>query len=84
VVKLGVGVREEDLLVHDEKGSMAFHFMLAHMAPPEFPMPLGVIRRTEAPTLETAVHRQIGEITAQKGAGDLKRLIYSGDIWEVR
>jgi 2-oxoglutarate ferredoxin oxidoreductase subunit beta len=84
VVKLGNGVSEDDLLVHDEHGSMAYAFMLAHMGPPEFPMPLGVLRRVEAPTQEEAIRSQIAEVTARRGPGDLHKLVYSGDIWEVR
>ena len=84
VVSLGNGVKEEDLLVHDEQGSMAYHTMLAHMEPPEFPMPIGVIRSVETATFEGAIHKQIEAITSSKGEGDLEKLIYSGDVWEVK
>jgi 2-oxoglutarate ferredoxin oxidoreductase subunit beta len=84
VVKLGNGVKEESLLVHDEQGSWSYAFMLAHMEPPEFPMPLGVIRCVDAPTVESAIGEQIRAITVHKGAGDLRKLLYSGEIWEVK
>ena len=84
VVELGNGVKESDLLVHDEQGSYAYAFMLAHMAPPKFPMPLGVLRRVKEPSFETEVKHQIEQITAKKGAGDLHDLLYSGDTWEVK
>jgi 2-oxoglutarate ferredoxin oxidoreductase subunit beta len=83
VVKLGNGVKEDDLLVHDEKGPWSYAFMLAHMEPPEFPMPLGVIRRVDAPTLEGAIASQLNAVTEKKGPGDLRELLYSGDIWKV-
>ncbi len=84
VVSLGNGIRESDLLVHDERGPLGYAFMLAHMEPPEFPVPIGVIRRVEMPTFEQGVHDQIRAITAKKGPGDLEKLLHSGEIWEVR
>jgi hypothetical protein len=58
--------------------------MLAEMQPPAFPVPVGVIRRTERPTFETEVGRQIDEVTAQLGAGDLEKLLYTVNTWEVK
>jgi len=84
VVSLGDGITEKDLVVHDEKGSAAYAFMLAQMEAPAFPMPIGVIRNVDAPVLEVAMREQIADVTAKKGAGDLKALLYSGDTWEVR
>jgi len=84
VVTLGNGVSEADLLVHDEKAPLGYAFMLAHMEPPEFPMPIGILRRVESPCFETAVREQIRAVTAKKGPGDLDKLLFSGDVWEVR
>jgi 2-oxoglutarate ferredoxin oxidoreductase subunit beta len=84
VVALGNGVTEKDLLVHDEKGSAAYAFMLAQMESPAFPAPIGVIRNVDAPVLDVAMREQIAQVTAKRGAGDLKTLLYSGDTWEVR
>jgi 2-oxoglutarate ferredoxin oxidoreductase subunit beta len=58
--------------------------MLANMEPPAFPAPIGVIRAVQEPTLETAIHQQLADVTAKKGDGDLKKLIYSGEIWQVQ
>ena len=84
VVTLGDGITEKDLLVHDEKGSAAYAFMLAQMEAPAFPVPIGVIRNVEAPVLDVAMREQIAQVTAKKGVGDLKALLYSEDTWEVR
>jgi len=83
VVELGNGITEKDLLVHDETASVAYATMLAHMEPPDYPMPLGVIRRVEAPSLERAIQDQLQEVTDLKGPGKLEELIYAGDIWTV-
>jgi 2-oxoglutarate ferredoxin oxidoreductase subunit beta len=84
VVRLGNGVTEKDLVVHDERAPLAYSFLLAHLDPPEFPLPAGVFRSVEAPTFETSIHNQIGEITAKKGSGDLVGLLRSGEVWEVK
>ncbi len=84
VVQLGKGVTEGDLLVHDEQGPIGYAAMLAEMQPPDWPMPVGVIRRIEAPAFDAAVRKQIDEVTADRGAGRLEDLIYSGNTWEVR
>ncbi|MCP3980272.1 MAG: 2-oxoacid:ferredoxin oxidoreductase subunit beta [bacterium] len=84
VVELGNDVSEDDLLVHDEQGPLAYLMMLADMKPPAFPTPVGVLRRIEATTFETAVNEQIAEVTADKGKADLQQILYSGNTWEVR
>ncbi len=84
VVALGNGVSEKDLIVHNEKGSVVYAFMLAQMESPAFPVPIGVIRNVDAPAFDIAMRDQIAEVTAKKGVGDLKELLYSGDTWDVR
>jgi len=83
VVELGKGVSEDSLVIHDERGSMGYLMTLAGMKPPEFPMPIGVLRRIEARTLDAGIHQQIEEVSAQKGPGELEKIIYSGNIWTV-
>jgi len=84
VVRLGGEVTEQDLVVHDERGPLGYLMMLAEMQPPDFPVPIGVLRRVERAPFELEVARQIEQVTARLGAGDLERLIYSGDTWEVK
>jgi len=83
VVELDSGVDEGDLVVHDERGTLGYLMTLAEMKPPAFPMPIGVLRRIEAPTVDAGIHAQIAEVTESKGAGDLKKILYSGNIWTV-
>ena len=75
--------RKGDVLVHDEtdpSGMMAH--VLAGLSYPQFPVPLGVLRRHTRPTYEDMVLAQ-NQKAAEKGVGDLKKLIYSGDLWNV-
>jgi len=83
VVRLGDGVSEADLLVHDERGSLAYHALLAGMAPPAFPTPLGVYRRVEEPVFDAALHEQLARVTQQMGPGSLARALAGGTTWEV-
>jgi len=86
VVRLGQGgVKESDLLVHDEsrpRPSRAFN--LSRMEPPDFPVPIGVFRATSRPTFEGATHAQIARAREAEGEGDLAALLEDGDVWEVQ
>jgi hypothetical protein len=82
-VRLGNGVTEKDLLVHDERGSLGYLALLAEMKPPELPMPIGVFRRTTEPTFDTGVRAQIEQVTAQRGPGDLRAALRAGHTWDV-
>ncbi|MEM6671205.1 MAG: 2-oxoacid:ferredoxin oxidoreductase subunit beta [Planctomycetota bacterium] len=64
--------------------SPAAAFLLAGMRDdPEMPVPIGVFRDVAAPIYETGVRAQVDDAIATKGAGDLKDLVYSGEIWTV-
>ena len=86
VVTLGHGVTEADLIVHDEKHpNPAYAFLLSRMdSTPGFPTPLGVLRAVDAPRFEVGMNEQLQRVVAQKGQGDLARLLRSGDTWEVK
>lgn len=82
VVQLGNGVSETDLLVHDET-STQLAFILASMEYPEFPAPMGVIRRVEKQTYTDGLMGQIAAAQQAKGVGDLRKLYESADLWTV-
>jgi len=86
VVKLGDGVSESDLIVHDERDpNPAYAFLLSRMdATPGFPTPIGVLRAVDAPVYEEQIADQVRVVTEKKGKGDLGRLLRAGDTWEVR
>lgn len=82
VVQLGNGVSEDDLLVHDET-SKQLAFILASMEYPEFPAPMGVIRRVQKQTYTDGLMEQIAMAQKIKGVGDLRTLYESADLWTV-
>ena len=84
VVQLGHGLTEDDLLVHDEEAQPSRLMLLAEMAPPDFPTPIGVIRRIKRPTFDGSMRAQIDEVTEQKGRGKLRDALHAGATWEVR
>ena len=82
VVQLGGGITEADLLVHDETAEDPYlAFMLSRMFWPEFPVPVGVLRRIVRPTHDQLMADQITGAIAKQGAGDLRRLLNSGETW---
>jgi 2-oxoglutarate/2-oxoacid ferredoxin oxidoreductase subunit beta len=74
-----------DLLVHNElETSPVLSMILAHMTDnPEFPTPIGVFRQVLKPTYDEGVEAQINAIKAKKGEGDLEKILFSGNTWEV-
>jgi 2-oxoglutarate ferredoxin oxidoreductase subunit beta len=82
----GNGLSEKDLLVHDETNpNPAYAFLLAHMEEmPGFPTPIGVLRSWDRARYEDIMAKQIQDIIAKRGPGDLSKLLNSGDTWEVR
>ena len=82
VVQLGNGYSEADLLVHDET-SPQMAFLLARMEHPEFPAPMGVIRRVRKQTYTEGLMGQIATAQAAKGVGNLRMLYESADLWTV-
>ncbi len=85
VVTLGNGVREDDLLFHDEKAEEpALAFALSRMRYPAFPEPMGVFRAVERPCYDELMQSQIDEITAKEGKGDLAKFLAGSETWEVK
>ena len=84
IVELGNGVKEEDLLIHDETvDDPTLAFALAQMSHPEYPVPLGVLRAVQRPSYEELMEDQVQEAIARQGKGDLAALLSSGDTWTV-
>ncbi len=84
VVELGSGVKETDLLVHDETNpSPTLAYLLSQLEYPEFPVPLGVYRAIQRPTYADMIDEQVKAEVAKPGAGDLAALLNAGDTWVV-
>jgi 2-oxoglutarate ferredoxin oxidoreductase subunit beta len=84
VVALGDGVRESDLLVHDERaGSPGVAFAVAQMSEPRGPVPLGIFRAMEEPSYEALDQRLAGDARKARGRGQLVKLLAGGESWTI-
>jgi 2-oxoglutarate ferredoxin oxidoreductase subunit beta len=72
-----------DLLVHDEK-SRELAFILSELTEsPGYPTPIGVFIDIERTTYEKETEEQIKNAKAKLGEGDLDKLLFSGNTWEI-
>jgi 2-oxoglutarate ferredoxin oxidoreductase subunit beta len=83
-VKIGDGVGPDDCIIFDPtSANPGLAFALAQMPEESMPTPIGVFRKVRRPTFEEGIQAQIRS-SRQKGEGNLEKLLYSGDLWEVR
>lgn len=76
---------KDDLWIHDEFSDSPAHAMiLAHLSDnPEFPTPIGVFRQYFKETYDAGIATQIEKIIEKKGKGDLEKLLFASNTWEV-
>jgi 2-oxoglutarate ferredoxin oxidoreductase subunit beta len=75
---------ERGVVVHDERpNASSYAGVLATLRRPDFPIPVGVFRAVEKPTYEEMLQAQVDSAIADRGAGDLKALLHSGDTWTI-
>jgi 2-oxoglutarate ferredoxin oxidoreductase subunit beta len=82
VVELGGEFGIADLTVHDETDD-TLAFILSRMFWPEFPVPVGVVKRVSRPTHDELVGGQVELARADKGEGDLRELLFASDTWTI-
>jgi 2-oxoglutarate ferredoxin oxidoreductase subunit beta len=75
----------DDLWVHDEmdKNTFRAHIISQFTEMEGFPTPVGVLRQELKSTYENDLHAQLKEAKKSKGEGDLRKLLFSGNLWEV-
>jgi 2-oxoglutarate ferredoxin oxidoreductase subunit beta len=100
VVKLGEnGITEKDLIVHDEHNP-TLAAILSRLNPPPtqaamdealtkdpgsvMPLPIGIFRNDSLPSLEDRIDGQIADVKKKKGEGDLRKLLFAGEMWDVK
>ena len=75
--------RVNDLLVYNES-SLDLAVLLATFSEREgFPTPVGVFYKADRKSYEQMLAEQIESVTQKRGAGDLDKLLKSGNTWEV-
>jgi 2-oxoglutarate ferredoxin oxidoreductase subunit beta len=84
VVVVGKDCGLDDVVVHDEKSENAtMAYLLSRMMVPQFPEVFGVLRQVSHPIYGELIEKQIDEVTARKGKGDLEKLFRNDDLWVV-
>ena len=84
VVTVGKDCGLDDVVMHDEKADNAtMAYLLSRMMVPQFPEVFGVLRQVSHPTHEELQTKQIDDIIAKKGKGDLDKLFRNDDLWVV-
>ncbi|MCG6912793.1 2-oxoacid:ferredoxin oxidoreductase subunit beta [bacterium BMS3Abin03] len=76
---------KDDLLVHDEfSDEPILAMILAHMTDhPSLPTPVGVFRQIKRETYDGGIRDQINLVTEKRGKGDLAKMLYGANTWEV-
>ncbi len=74
-----------DLWIHDEFdiNMTRAHILSQFSDRDNFPLPIGVIRQENKSTYDSDFHSQIEAVKKEKGKGDLKKLLFGGNMWEV-
>jgi 2-oxoglutarate ferredoxin oxidoreductase subunit beta len=75
----------DDLFVHDEfdESPVRASILSSFTDMPGFPTPIGVFRQIFKPTYGQGLTDQINEIKKRKGEGDLEKVLFGGNTWEV-
>jgi 2-oxoglutarate ferredoxin oxidoreductase subunit beta len=75
-------VPESALWIHDERNLNAAR-LLSDLWAPDFPIPVGVLSAYEGPVYEEALIEQEQRVLAERGPGDIAKLLLSGDTWKI-
>ena len=86
IIPLGdASPEEKNVMLHtpDRPGSL-YTAMLAEMTFPDFPTPIGVLRKVEKPTYDAQINQQVDAAIDQRdGRADLQELINGANTWTV-
>lgn len=87
VVDLGNGITESDLWIHDEKDFYKAQILVRMFDDPSsdnfLPRPFGVFYETTRACYEDGMAMQIEEAIANKGKGNLDKLLRGNEVWTI-
>lgn len=82
---IGEDLNEKDVLIHDSKNAILAHMLIESSHPPAFPMVYGIIfQNSTADTYDHGVEEQVQKVKDKSPDASVKKLIYSGNIWDVK
>jgi len=78
-------VDESELVIHDAHDpDPSYAFALSRLSGSELEhTPIGTFRDVSRPGYSAMVNEQLASVIASQGAGDLEKLLHSGDTWVV-
>jgi len=82
VVDLNSGVKEDDLLFHDEHDEK-LAFTLSRMRYPEFPEPMGVFYSVEDDCYEDLLEKGVKQAIEAKGRPSVQQLLEDGETYTI-
>lgn len=76
----------DDLWIHNEldTSDTAAHILSRFTEMESMPAPVGILRREIKSTYEEDFHNQMNEVKQKKGEGDLRKILFTGNMWEVK
>ena len=78
------GAAASDCLVYDETDRVLASLLTDQLFwNAALPRPFGVLYREERPTYDALLNRQVEEVIARKGPGDLAALLHGGETWTI-
>jgi 2-oxoglutarate/2-oxoacid ferredoxin oxidoreductase subunit beta len=87
VVELGSDYSADDCWIHDEQDIFKAQVLVRLFDDPKrdghYPRPFGVFYETDRPTYESEMKMQLDTIIAQKGPGNLDKLLRGSETWEI-
>lgn len=73
-----------DVIVHDETSRELAMIIAQFTDMKDFPVPFGVLYKVERPLYEEQMEQQIVEAKEKLGEGDLEKLLFAGNTWEIK
>lgn len=74
----------EKVSVYDETNSTFIQEIVKKINKAGFPSPFGILYRENRPTFEESIEELVENSKKQKGEADLYKILYSGEIWEIK
>jgi 2-oxoglutarate ferredoxin oxidoreductase subunit beta len=74
----------DDVIVHDETSRELAMIIAQFTDTKDFPVPFGVLYKVERPVFEDQMQQQIVEAKEKLGEGDLEKLLFAGNTWEIK
>ena len=77
-------VTKDKILIHNETAPISYGNILSELNFPNFPTPMGIIRKEERMTYDEAINEQVNQVIEQKGKGDLDSLLSGPSSWTIK